>query len=316
MLETMKTTHCATRLRLAALVGVILTGCDLDPDPVDPDPVDSDPPGVPVVKSRSRESTQLSLQGGAEALPKGTRTVDTHELKMDRLGVTIESEGDVQTGSASIEYRVERDVTVMFPSIWKLSFGEVSRTIRLKPRGADSEEVMEYTDPLSQEVVIRDGSRFSLERAGASDAQKEALKSLRFEWLGGDELFTDGDVRRRDSWAIKPEVMLQALLGATFTESAGSAHLFVQRTLDFDGEKVAEVSVSVERCRGTMLDSVGDPVEVELHGHGKLHRRLDPLHTTQVDLEGTAQMTVSKPERTLKFSGPFHCRSRSRLELP
>lgn len=308
------TTAAYFRHLVALLMAMGMSGCDFD---VDPDPVVEDNVGVPETRAERRANEGLVLRGGEKPFAKGTRTRDTHSVEMQHLGVTITEADDVHTGSANMVYSLNRELDVMSPAIWKITNGEVGTTISTKLRSQETAEEVEEPHPLSGEIVIRDGARHSIERAGASAEQKAALKTFQSDWFGGDALFADKPVRRREGWAIRPEVVLEAFLGRKFTDGSGSAHLFVQQTLNFDDERTAEVSMSVERCRGTTTDAEGNPMEVEFHGFGTLHRSLEPLHTTQVDLEGTVKITINKGDDSLvKFNGPFRCRSRSEITRP
>ncbi len=298
---------------LLVLLALGMSSCDFD---IDPDPVVEENTGILETPEERRANEGLVLRAKKNVFAKGTRTKDTHKLTMEGLGVTIMEADEIgNTGSASLVYQVNREVEVMSPSIWKIAMGDAGTTLTMKLRGEDASEVQETKNPFSQEVVIRDGDQFRMEGLPSAE-QKEALSSFDAVWFGGDAMFADKPMRRRASWAIKPEVVLEAVMGRTFTEGSGSAHLFVQQTLDFDGEESAEVVVSIERCRGLSTDENGDTMQVELHGHGTLQRSLEPLHTTQVNLEGTVRLTMKQGEKTMKFAGPFECRARSEVTLP
>lgn len=299
------------RLMLPVIGAALLVGCDFFD--IDPDPVVEDEPVVRETPEERRRNEELVLRGGTPKFPKGTRLKDTHRLSMDHLGIVIMEDDEVtMTGSAKISYDIERDINVLSPSIWRMELGAMGTTTTVKFRRDESELVTEERSPLEGSIIIQDGSRYSMESV-ATPEQKEALANFDAAWFGGDTIFAEEGKRRRSEWVIKPEVMLGAIFGKTFTDGSGSAHLSVEKTMEFDGQDVAEVRVSIERCRATTTGPGGETLEVELHGYGTLHRHLDPLHTTRVDLEGDAKITEKVEGKTTRFTGPFECRVRSQV---
>lgn len=298
---------------LLAVLAAVLSACDLD---IEPDKIPENDGVMPETPEQRRANEGLNLTSPANAMRKGMHFKDSRQVTMDRLDMTV-MEGDevTLTGSASVLYEFEREVEVLAPSIWKITMGKTGMTRTIRHQALEEPDVFHWAHPLSQEVIIRDGSRFSMEEA-ATDEQEEALENFQAAWFGGNSIFPDEPVRRSQDWAVKADVILAAIFEKSFTEASGNARLFVQQTLDFDGEKTAEVNVAIESCRGLTTDAEGYPLEIELHGFGKLYRNLDPLYTTQVDISGGAKLTLKRENETLNFAGQFECRGTSELSLP
>jgi hypothetical protein len=110
--------------------------------------------------------------------------------------------------------------------------------------------------------------------------------------------------------------VLEAIFSETFTSGSGDVKLSVQKFFSFEGVESAEVTVSLNRCRATMVDSKGQEVEVELQAYGTLYRSLDPPHTTRVDIDGKVQMKMVQGDSELQFNGPFECQAKSDVVLP
>ncbi len=288
-------------------LALVLPACDLD---IDPDPPKADLSEVPE-PSRRRGNEPLLLSRKAP-LERGTRMEDSRKLTMKHMGFTVEVGEEIAlTGAADLSFTEERSVTVQSSSIWTIDTGDIGLEMKLSPRGQEA-QVMTLPHPLANQVLNCDGPRVSME-AMPNDDQREEMKSYQVEWFGGNELFSKDEVKTRGEWVVKPEDILGAIFGEVFENGSGSAHLFVEKTLNYDDRRTAEVVVSLERCRGTTIDQDGKPMEIELHGYGKLFRCLEPQHTTQVDIKGDAKITITEPDSVMKFTGPFELLAKSDL---
>ena len=178
-----------------------------------------------------------------------------------------------------------------------------------------SENVNEVPYPLANQVVFRDGDKLTIGDV-PTDEQKAALESFRSDWFGGNAMFTDEPIKRGDTWVVKPEVALEAIFGETFTNGTGKVSMAVTRITDYDNQEAAEITMSLDHCKGTSTSPDGGEMEVEVHGFGTLYRSVDPQHTIHVDLNGDVHMTLPQPDAALKFSGPFECRASSEVTLP
>ena len=149
-----------------------------------------------------------------------------------------------------------------------------------------------------------------------TDEQKKALKSFQADWFGGNTLFPDKPVKMRSEWEVKPETLLEAIMGETFTNGSGKVTLLVNKVFTFDNQKTAEIGVSMRHIQGTMIDEDGGDTEVNLDAYGTLYRSLESLHTTRVEFKGNISLSTKSPEATVTFSGPFECRANSDVTQP
>ena len=287
--------------------------CDLG---VEPDPVEEDE----VVKReltpdqrRRKEGANLFAQDGA--IPSGTKMKQSRDVTMSNLGVNVTQGGKrVATGQADIAYEETRDATLVSKSITKFVMGDAGLKMKLALRNQPpNEELTPY--PLQGQTIVRDGEQISMEEV-PNDEQKEALNSFRAPWFGGNRLFVDAAIKRGDKWDVTPETVLEAIFSETFKDGSGQVKLSIQKFFSFEGVDSAEVTVSLHRCRGTMVDSKGQEIEIELQGYGTLYRSLDSLHTTRVDIDGTAQLKMTQGDTELLFNGPFECIAKSDVVLP
>ena len=303
----------ALDLLVASFLVFSLASCDLG---VEPDPVEEDE----VVKKeltpeQRRKKEGANLFAPERALPSGTTLVQSRSVKMDHLGVIIsQEEKTVATGSADIAYEEARETTIVSKSITKVVMGDAGMKMQLTLRGQPSNETVEPY-PLQGQTIVKDGEQVSMEDV-PNDEQKEAMKSFRAAWFGGNALFVDSKIRRRGSWDVAPETVLEAIFSETFTRGSEDIKLSIQKFFSFEGVESAEVTVSLDGCRGTMVDSKGEEVEVELQAYGTLYRSLDPPHTTRVDIDGKVQLKMLQGDVELQFNGPFECQAKSDVVLP
>lgn len=264
-------------------------------------------------KRRNREG--VNLFAAPKSLPSKTAMKQSRELAMKNLGLQVLQGGEaVAGGAADIIYTENRDTTVISRSIRKFVVGDASMTMKMKMRGQPANEQVEPY-PLSGQTIVADGEEISMENVPDAE-QKEALKSFQVDWVGGNALFEDATFKRGAPWIIPAEKVLGAIFAETFTEGTGDAKLTIQKFFTFEGVETAEVTVSLNRCRGIMMDPAGENVEIELQGYGTLYRSLDTPHTTRVEIDGTTAMTMKQGEVDLKFNGPFDFLAKSAITLP
>ena len=290
-----------------------LAACDLG---VEPDIVEEEvalPRELSPEQRRRKEGANLIAPD--RAMPSGTKMTQSRAVTMKRLGVTISQAGkSVADGAADIAYEESRETTVVSKSIRKFVMGDAGMTMKLTLRDQPPNESVEPY-PLQGQTIVDDGGQLSMEDV-PNDAQKEAMISFQSAWFGGNALFVDAAIKPRGKWDVTPEIALEAIFSKTFTESSGDVTLSVQKFFSFEGVDSAEVTMSLNRCRGTMVDAQGQQVEVELQGYGTLYRYLDSLHTTRVDLDGTVQLKMKQGDTDLQFNGPFECVAKSDVVLP
>ncbi|MDB4507749.1 hypothetical protein N9094_00930 [bacterium] len=290
-----------------------LASCDLG---VEPDPVEEEE-----VVQRELTPEQRRKKEGANlfapelALPSGTKLTQSRSVTMEHLGVNISQGGKtVATGAADIAYEEARETVMVSKSIAKFIMGDAGMKMKLTLRDQPPNETVEPY-PLEGQTIVKDGDQVSMEDV-PNDDQKEAMNSFRAAWFGGNALFVDAMIKRRGSWDVAPETVLEAIFSETFTSGSGDVKLSVQKFFSFEGVESAEVTVSLNRCRATMVDSKGQEVEVELQAYGTLYRSLDPPHTTRVDIDGKVQMKMVQGDSELQFNGPFECQAKSDVVLP
>ena len=293
---------------LVTVLAICLTSCDWYEE------ADGIADEEPFQSMAERGPRGIVLSAPERSYVKGSRMRDFLELEMENLTVKME-QGDQEIGGKADYLRREtREVEVLAPSIWKISLDDASRTI--KTTTWDKQVAKKaVSSALADQVIIRDGDEVSLEGL-ATDEQKEELERFQPEWFGGNRIFPDEPVKPREQWEVKAEDVLGAIMGEVVTGLSGSATFEVEKTLTFDKRKTAKVHVSINRCRGTTSDKDGAEWEIELTGSGKIHRCLEPLYTTQVEITGHAKLIVKELGVTTTFEGPFECRANSSLTTP
>lgn len=295
------------------LVLFSLSSCDLG---IEPDEIEEEEVSTRELSPEKRRNKEgVNLFAAAGSLPSKTTMKQERELAMKNLGMRVlQGEEVVATGAADIVYTEKRDATVMSRSIRKFIVGDASMTMNMKMRGQpENQQVEPY--PLSGQTIVADGEEISMENVPNTE-QKEALKSFQADWVGGNALFEDAKIKRRSEWIVPAEKVLGCIFAETFTDGSGDAKLSIQKFFTFEGLETAEVTVSLNRCRGVMVDEEGQNVEIELQGYGTLYRSLDTQHTTRVEIDGTAAMTMKQGEVDLKFNGPFDFIATSAISLP
>ena len=302
-----------TYLLTAACLVFYMASCDLgiEPDPVEEDEISQ----RELTPEERRRKEGANLFAPERALPSGTKLTQSRNVTMDHLGITI-SQGDktVATGAADLAYEENRETTIVSKAITKFVMGDAGMKMTLTLRDQPPNETVEPY-PLQRQTIVKDGGQVTMEDV-PNDAQKEAMNSFRAAWFGGNALFVDTKVKRRGKWDVTPETILEAIFSETFTDGSGDVTLSVQKFFSFEGVESAEVTVSLNRCRGTMVDSQGQEVEVELQAYGTLYRSLDPPHTTRVDIDGKVQLKMMQGDNELRFTGPFECQAKSDVVLP
>ena len=124
--------------------------------------------------------------------------------------------------------------------------------------------------------------------------------------MGGNDLFPNHEVKSGDSWQVKPKLLLEAIFDSEFQKVSGKVDLIVKRRMNLDGHECAEISISLERCKGVTTSTDGSETELEMHGYGTLYRAIDIFHVLKADLSGDVVLTMDRSDGlTMRNSGGF-----------
>jgi hypothetical protein len=299
--------HLTSSLLVCGLICSLVTGCD-DLLNVEADPPKSEMASESESKPKRRSGRptyRLVAEDGASGLPRGATTLDERLVEMDRLFLKVMS-GDEVTGGGkvSITYKDSRKVDVISANIQRIQLDQAVVAYNMAMTGQDPIETVEPS-PLQGQVLTADRGEVSMPGVPTVE-QKKALAEYQGLWLGGNDLFPNYEVKSGDSWQVKPKLLLEAIFDSEFQKVSGKVDLIVKRRMNLDGHECAEISISLERCKGVTTSTDGSETELEMHGYGTLYRAIDIFHVLKADLSGDVVLTMDRSDGlTMRNSGGF-----------